>query len=94
MTAVYLVIASGGEYEDSWERIERVFFDEKTAVEFMGDKNEELERLKEIEKLKDSNHYTDEQQGNMSYDEFLKKCVTDYTLLEQDPYRIQIINVE
>ena len=94
MTDVYLVIASGGEYEDYWERIEKAFFDEEMAIKFVEEKDIELKILQEIETEKSLQEFTDEEMRKMTFEAFQENCITDYNLLDQSPYRIQRINVE
>jgi hypothetical protein len=93
MTKVYIVIDSGGNYEDSWDYIEKAFFDKEVAEKYMEDKNKWLEIQKQIEESKLHKEFSDEEYENMTDEEY-KNCTVDYELLyEKNNYFIRIITL-
>lgn len=52
MNKIYLIITSGGLYEDRWERIEKAFCDKEKAEQFKDESNENLRKCRYKEELK------------------------------------------
>jgi len=53
MDKIYLVIKSGGSYEDRWEYIDRAFYTKEKAIEYRDECNEKLRKLKYKEEQKE-----------------------------------------
>ena len=97
MTKVYCVINSGGSWEDYYRFIEKSFFSEEKAIEYMNKKNEWLKKQKEIERQKEEICFeTDvDAMTEEEYRTFYKKYDFDYDILyERNEYSIEVINVE
>jgi len=53
MNKIYLIITSGGSYEDYHESIDKAFYDKNNAVKFKDEYNENLRKLKYKEEQKE-----------------------------------------
>jgi len=54
MDKVYLIILSGGSYEDSWHYAKKAFYTKEKATQFKDKYNENLRKLKFKEELKEN----------------------------------------
>lgn len=97
MTKVYCVIESGGSWEDYYRFIDKSFFSEEKAIEYMNKKNEWLEHQREKEKQKEEIYFeTDfDSMTKEEYRIFIKEYGCDDDILyERNKYHIDIIEVE
>ena len=95
MTKVYMVMKNGGNLEDTWEHVEKAFFDEVMANDFKDNKNIWLKEQIEIQRIKEATNYSDEEYKNMTDEEYNETVRVNYTLLyDQCPFYIKVIEVE